>query len=84
MDDKTKAMIKRVKELVEMNILIPDYEVTKDSYLCVVHRLPTYTVLYQGKLDTFLPDEQKAFLGLYLNDSIGDYKITGIYRTAEL
>jgi hypothetical protein len=40
-------------------------------------------MLYAGRVNQFPIEIQEAFLGAYMNDTIGDYKITGVYKVTE-
>ena len=85
MEPTLKGILDNVKRMVEARILTQDYEVYIDSYICFTYRSPGNTngMLYAGRVNQFPIEIQEAFLGAYMNDTIGDYKITGVYKVTE-
>lgn len=81
MEPTLKGIIENVKKMVDSGILTLDYEVQADSYICFIFKNPAGgNMYYTGKMSTFPVEIQESFLGLYLNDTEGPYKITGIYK----
>jgi len=79
-----RELLADVKAMVRAQILIPEYEVADDSYICFVVRNPNgRTMLHAGKMSIYPNDLQNSFLGLYLNETMDNYKIIGIYRMEE-
>ena len=79
-----RELLADVKAMVSAQILTTEYEVENDSYICFVVRNPNgRTMLHAGKIGIYPQDLQDSFLGLYLNEEIGNYKIVGIYKMAE-
>jgi hypothetical protein len=84
MDDAVKKLITNVDELVKAGILLPSFEVYSNSYVCFICMSTRNKPMYcTGKMDTFPIDVQDKLLGLYLNETIDDFKVTGIYRILE-
>ena len=79
-----KELIADVKEMVSANVLVPEFEVDLESYICFVVRHPNGRTMYHaGKLSIYAPELQESFLGAFINENVGNYKIVGIYKMAE-
>lgn len=79
-----KELLDDVKKMVAYGVLIPDYEVVSDSYICFIVRNENGRHMYHcGKLTIYPPELQQSFLGLYVNETFGHYKITGVYKMAQ-
>jgi len=79
-----KELLEDVKKMVELKLIIPDYEIEPDSYVCFIDMRDSGKYMYHtGKLRNYPQDIQDAFVGLYLNEYHGYYKITGIYKISK-
>lgn len=87
MSDKEKnvrEVMSEVRNMVAAQVLIPEYEVVADSYVCFVVRNPNgKTMLHAGRMGIYPDELQKSFLGLFLNEHMDNYKVIGIYRMAD-
>jgi hypothetical protein len=82
-DRTVNEIMDEVRNMVEAKVLIPEYEVVGDSYVCFVVRANGKTMLHAGRMAIYPNELQNSFLGLFLNERWDDYKIIGIYRLAE-
>lgn len=79
-----RDLLNDVKRMVALKLLIPDYEINLDSYVCYVVRKENGKCMYHaGKMSTYPKELQDVFVGLFLNETFGNYKITGVYKLAE-
>lgn len=87
MSDKernVRDVINDVRRMEAAGVLIAEYEVEADSYICFVVRNPNgRTMLHAGRMGIYPHTLQNSFLGLFLNEEMDNYKIIGIYRMAE-
>jgi hypothetical protein len=84
LDSAIKDILLNVKIMVAAGLLVPEYEVMPDSYVCFVSYVSASSFMYYaGKLGTFPEDVQTSLLGAYLNESIANYKVVGIYEIME-
>jgi hypothetical protein len=85
MESDYKTIRKNIQKMLDARILQQDYEVTVDSYVCFFHvdAKQNAIMFHAGKMSDFSYSLQRDFVGLYLNDKIGDYKITGIYKITD-
>lgn len=76
-----KSLLIHVQSMVDRRMIEPDYEIEIDSYVCFVQRnLDGSGMFYASKMEDLPNELQKLFLGMYLNEAHGDYKITGVYK----
>lgn len=79
-----KELLSDVKRMVASGVLIQDYEVKPNSYVCFIIVGPKNKHMYHcGRLAVYSEDIQNTLMGAFLNETIEDYKVTGIYRIAD-
>jgi hypothetical protein len=87
MSDKernVRDVINDVNKMAAAGVLIPQYEVEADSYICFVVRNPNgRSMLHAGRMGIYPEELQKSFLGLFLNEHMDNYKVIGIYQMSE-
>lgn len=79
-----EAGAKRLKDMVNMCVLAgmlrPIYEVEHNSYVCYIMKQNNGGWTYHvGMFKLASTELQKQLLGAYLNETVGPYKVTGIY-----
>lgn len=76
-----KELLADVKKMVAYGVLVPDYEIVPDSYITFIVKREDGKMMYHcGKLQIYPPELQQNFMGLFTNETFGQYKITGVYK----
>lgn len=84
-EQSIQDLLDDVKRMVRNGLLIQDYEVTENSYVCFIVKQSKGNYMYHsGRMANYSPAVQSILMGLYLNESIGDHKVTGIYKISGL
>ncbi len=83
-DQNLKEVIDSVKRMVSLKLLEPEHEVFPDSYVCFVTRNSEGKSIYHaGLLSKYEYDLQCVLVGAFLNETIDNYKVVGIYRVMD-